>query len=116
MSRGAELAVAAVHHTAFLNTICSISHQSLPASPVVRGLGLCLSMQGAWVRSENQGDPTCPEAAEPVDLNHRGPAPGACAVQQEAQGMAMRSQSPRRGGAPLSATREGPTWPRIKNT
>lgn len=47
MSLGAEFAVAAVHHTAFLNTICSTSHQSLPASPVVRGLGLCLSMQGA---------------------------------------------------------------------
>ena len=30
-------------------------------------------MQGAWVQSVIQGDPTCHEAAEPVDLNHRGP-------------------------------------------
>lgn len=58
---------------AFLNTICSISHQSLRASLVARGLGLCLPMPGVWVWSVIQEDPTCHEVAEPVDLNHRGP-------------------------------------------
>lgn len=62
-------------------------------------------MQGAWVRPVTQEDPTCHEAAEPVDRNHRGPR-SLCS----ATGSLLHGEKPVTAakGSPHSATRESP--------
>ena len=49
-----------------------ISYQNEPswASLVAQWLGVCLPMQGTWVRALVQEDPTCHGATKPVHHNY----------------------------------------------
>ena len=53
------------------------------ASLVAQWLGICLPMQGTWVRALVWEDPTCRRATRPVSHNCWACASGACAQQQE---------------------------------
>ena len=54
------------------------------ASLVAQWLGVCLPMQGTWVRALVWEDPTCRGTTRPVSHNYWACASGACARQREA--------------------------------
>ena len=54
----------------FMSCVFYHSKKNLRTSLVVQWLRICLPMQGAWVRSLVQKDPTCCEATKPVHHNY----------------------------------------------